>query len=116
MKIISLENVEKQKVKMDGADKAWKQMPLSSADDAPVYSYRVFTIDPGGYTPYHEHPFEHMNYIIEGEGALINEKGELQSLKAGDFALVMPNEKHQYRNTSFQYDFKMICGVSKEFE
>ena len=116
MKIISLENVEKQKVNMDGAEKAWKQMPLSSADGAPVYSYRVFTVEPGGFTPYHQHPYEHMNYIIEGEGALVNEKGEVQPLKAGDFALVMPNEKHQYRNTSESKDFKMICGVSKEFE
>ncbi len=31
-----------------------------------------------------------MNYIIEGTGALVNEKGEEQPLKAGDFALVNP--------------------------
>jgi uncharacterized cupin superfamily protein len=29
-----------------------------------------------------------MNYIIKGEGALVNKKGEEQPLKAGDFALV----------------------------
>jgi quercetin dioxygenase-like cupin family protein len=33
-----------------------------------------------------------MNYIIEGEGALDNEAGEEQPLKAGDFALVNPHE------------------------
>ena len=57
----------------------------------------------------------HMNYVIEGEGALVNEKGEEQPLKAGDFALVMPDEKHQYRNKGDK-PFKMICGVPKEFE
>ncbi len=31
-----------------------------------------------------------MNYIIEGKGALVNEKGEEIPLKAGDFALVNP--------------------------
>jgi uncharacterized cupin superfamily protein len=31
-----------------------------------------------------------MNYIIEGNGALVNEKGEETPLKAGDFALVNP--------------------------
>lgn len=36
-----------------------------------------------------------MNYIIEGEGALVNEAGEETPLKAGDFALVNPDEKHQ---------------------
>ena len=29
-----------------------------------------------------------MNYVIEGTGALVNEKGEEQPLKAGDFAPV----------------------------
>ena len=57
----------------------------------------------------------HMNYIIEGEGALVNEAGEEKPLKAGDFALVNPNEKHQYRNKGSK-PFMMICGVPKEFE
>ncbi len=56
-----------------------------------------------------------MNYVIEGFGALVNEKGEEQPLKAGDFALVNPDEKHQYRNKGDQ-PFKMICGVHREFE
>ena len=57
----------------------------------------------------------HMNYVIEGSGALVNEKGEEQPLKASDFALVNPIEKHQYRNKG-DVPFKMICGVPKEFE
>ncbi len=115
MKVVSLKDVEKKKVEMAGAEKAWKQMPLSQADGVPVYSYRVFTVEPGGFTPYHSHPYEHMNFIIEGEGALINEKGEETPLHAGDFALVNPDEKHQYRNKGDK-PFKMICGVPREFE
>ena len=115
MKVISLDKVNKTKVEMEGAKNAWKQMPLSKKDGAPVYSYRVFTVEPGGYTPYHQHPYEHMNYVIEGKGALVNETGEETLLKAGDFALVNPNEKHQYRNKGDK-PFKMICGVPKEFE
>ncbi|MBW1764736.1 MAG: hypothetical protein JRJ23_08360 [Deltaproteobacteria bacterium] len=44
-----------------------------------------------------------MNYIIEGEGALVNEAGEEQPLKAGDFALINPEgltQVIQTRNTS----------------
>jgi hypothetical protein len=55
-----------------------------------------------------------MNYIIEG--ALVNEAGELTPLKVGDFAPVFPYEKHKHRNTSPDKPFKMICGMSKEFE
>lgn len=116
MKTISLEQVEKTKVTMPGAEKAWKQMPLSQKDNVPVYSLRVFTVEPGGFTPYHQHNYEHMNFIIEGEGELVNEAGERKSLKPGDFALVNPNEKHQYRNASPDKAFVMICGVPKEFQ
>ena len=57
----------------------------------------------------------HINYVIQGEGALVNEAGEEQPIKAGDFALVMPDEMHQYRNKGDQ-PLKLICGVPKEFE
>ena len=57
-----------------------------------------------------------MNFIIDGEGELVNEAGDKKSLKSGDFAMVLPNEKHQYRNTSPDKPFVMICGVPKEFE
>ena len=115
MKTISLSKVEKTKVNMEGAEGAWRQLPIGSADGAPNFSLRVFTVEPGGHTPYHQHPYEHVNYVIEGQGALVNEAGEETPLKAGDFALVDPSEKHQYRNKGDQ-PFKMICGVPKEFE
>ena len=115
MKIISLSQVEKNEVRMDGAYKAWKQVPLSREDGAPVYAYRVFTLEPGGHTPYHQHPYEHMNYIIQGTGALVNVYGEEQPIEAGDFALVLPDEKHRYKNKG-DLPLILICGVPKEFE
>ena len=116
MKIIAVDQVEKKKVQMEGAVGAWKQLALGNGDGVPVYSLRVFTLEPGGNTPYHSHPYEHMNFIIEGQGVLVNEAWEEQQLKAGDFALVNPNEKHQYKNNSSDKIFRMICGVPKEFE
>jgi quercetin dioxygenase-like cupin family protein len=56
-----------------------------------------------------------MIYVIEGTGALVNEAGEEQPLKAGDFAPVNPDEKHQHRNKGDR-PFKMVCGVPREFE
>ena len=116
MKTISLKDIDIKKVDMPGAVGAYKQVPLSVVDGVPVHSWRVFTIEPSGNTPYHSHNYEHMNYIIEGEGCLVNESGEMMPVKAGDFALVMPNEKHQYRNTCEDKRMVMICGVPKEFE
>lgn len=115
MKIVSLSEVEKKEVNMVGAKGASRQLPIGDADGTPAYSLRVFTVEPEGNTPFHSHPYEHLNYVIEGEGALVNADGVETPLKAGDFALVDPDEKHQYRNKSDK-PFKMICGVPKEFE
>jgi len=55
-----------------------------------------------------------MIYIIEGEGVLVDEAGDKTPLKAEDFALVNPDEKHQYCNKGDK-PFRMICGVLKDF-
>ena len=116
MKITSLDQVETTKMAMVGAKDVLKQVPISKADGTPICSLRVFTIMPGGHSPHHTHPFEHLNYIIEGEGALVTENGEERPVKKGDFALVLPGEKHQYKNRSAQNPMIMICGVPKEYE
>jgi quercetin dioxygenase-like cupin family protein len=116
MKISRIEDIEKTRMGMEGAKDVWKQVPISKADGTPNVSIRVFTIMPGGHTPYHIHPFEHLNYIIDGEGAVIAETGEERPIKKGDFVLVLPDEKHQYKNTSAQEPMVMICGVPKVYE
>ena len=116
MKIVTLDNVKMEKVLMEGASGVWKQIPLGSKEGAPVFSYRVFTLEPGGNTPFHSHPYEHMNFVIEGTGVLVDASGKEHPLKAGDFAIVNPDEKHQYRNISAKGIFRMICGVPVEFE
>jgi len=116
MKITSLDEIEKTKVMLEGAKEVWKQVPISKNDGSPLFSFRVFTIEPNGHTPYHTHPFEHLNFIIEGKGVMANEKSVEQEIQAGDFALVLPDEKHQYRNTSASEPLLMICAVPKDYE
>jgi quercetin dioxygenase-like cupin family protein len=101
---------------MEGACCVSKQVPVSKDDGSPQFAFRVFTIDPGGNTPYHTHPFEHINYIIDGNGVIVTETGEERPVKKGDFALVLPGEKHQYKNTSAAEPLVMICAVPKEYE
>jgi quercetin dioxygenase-like cupin family protein len=116
MKVNKLNNVEKIKLAMEGAKDTYKQIPISKGDGTPLFSFRVFTIEPGGHTPYHSHPFEHLNYVIEGAGAVKTETGEERPVSKGDFVLVMPAEVHQYKNTSVSGDFVLICAVPKEYE
>lgn len=115
MHLSSLTEAEKVKLEMDGAENVYKQIPISKADGSPIFSFRVFTLEPGGHTPLHSHPFEHLNYIIEGDGAVISGNDETK-IKKGDFILMQPDETHQYKNTSPQNPFIMICAVPKEYE
>ena len=116
MEIISLDQVSSVPMTMAGAVGVTKQVPIGVSDGAPTFSFRVFTVAPGGHTPYHIHDSEHLNYVIQGEGVLVDEAGDEHPVKAGEFALVTPNEKHQYRNTSARGDLKMICAVPLAYE
>ncbi len=116
MKLTTLDKVAKVQVDMEGAKNVYKQVPLSKSDGSPLFSFRVFTIESNGHTPLHEHPFEHMNYVIKGRGAVVAGGGERREIKEGDFILVLPNERHQYRNTSQDESLILICAVPKEFE
>jgi quercetin dioxygenase-like cupin family protein len=116
MKINRLADVEKTEMTMEGAKGVWKQIPISKSDGTPAFSFRVFTIMPGGHTPYHTHPFEHLNYVIEGEGVVVMENGEEKPVKKGDFALVLPGEKHRYKNNASANPMIVICAVPKEYE
>ena len=116
MKVVSLDQVSRVEVDMEGAEKVCKQVPVGQSDGSPTFSVRVFTIRPDGHTPFHSHASEHLNYVIEGRGVLVDEGGEEQEIRKGQFALVLPGEKHQYRNTSQKEDMVMICAVPKEYE
>jgi quercetin dioxygenase-like cupin family protein len=115
MHISSLKDVKKVIPDMEGAEGVYKQIPLSREDGAPIFAFRVFTIEPGGHTPLHQHPFEHMNYVIDGSGTVIAGDRET-GIETGDFVLVLPGETHQYRNTSPGKPLVIICAVPKEYE
>ena len=116
MKITNLDKVEKSPVTMEGATGAHRQAPLSRYDGAPNFSMRVFTLEPNGHTPFHKHPFEHLNYIIRGDGVVVVKNGEEREVHTEDFVLVLPNEHHQYKNKSAHEPFTFICAVPKEYE
>lgn len=114
MKITRLEDCEKTAVTIDGASGASRQVPIGKADGAPNFSVRVFTIEPGGHTPHHDHESEHLNYVVSGAGVAM--EGETsRTIKQGDFILVKPNEVHQYRNDG-EVPLVFMCMVPSKFE
>ena len=114
MKITNLQECESLTVAMEGAKGASRQLPIGKADGAPNFSIRVFTLEPGGHTPHHLHESEHLNYIISGTGEVM-EGDTPRLINAGDFVLVTPHEKHQYRNTGNE-SLVFMCMVPSEYE
>ena len=115
MIIKNIDNIEEAEVNFEDAKNVKKKLAIGSKDGTPTMSFRVFTLEKDGYTPYHSHEQEHINYIIEGSGYLVDEEGNKHPVKQGDFVLVKPFEKHQYRNEE-DAKFVMICAVKKEYE
>ena len=48
MKVVDLDHVPRIKVDMEGAKSTYKQIPISKSDGSSLFSFRVFTIEPGG--------------------------------------------------------------------
>ena len=109
MHITSLENVKKIKPDMEGAEGVYKQVPISRDNGTPNFSFRVFTIEPGGHTPFHTHPFEHENFIMEGKGRVLIE-GEWFEVGPGDVVFVPPDIQHTYENAG-EEPFRFLCGI-----
>ncbi|MBN2072451.1 MAG: cupin domain-containing protein [Actinobacteria bacterium] len=81
---------------------------LTASDGTPSFAMRVFEISPGGYTPLHEHDWEHEVYVISGSGSVVGKEKETP-VEKGDFILVMPMETHQFR--AGREGMSMICAV-----
>ncbi len=71
---------------------------IGKEDGAPNFTMRLFQVEAGGHSPYHTHNYEHVVYIIQGEGET-RHAGGTTLFKAGDSVLVIPNEEHQFHNT-----------------
>jgi quercetin dioxygenase-like cupin family protein len=98
-------------VQDEGAQKARIAVLIGPEDGAPNFVMRRIELDEGGCTPHHAHGWEHVVYVLEGQGKLKGDKGELD-LSPGSSALVMPNERHQFAADA-QTPLIFLCSIPK---
>ncbi len=79
------------------------------ADGAPNYALRVIEVQPGGHTPRHTHPFEHENFVVEGQGRVLIED-EWHEVGPGSVVFVPADVLHTYENTG-DTPFRFLCGI-----
>ena len=66
---------------------------VTSDDGAPTFAMRVFDLEPGAATPYHDHPWEHEVFIVRGAGHVKSEQGD-RPFRAGDTIFIPGGETH----------------------
>ncbi len=82
---------------------------ISKKDGAENFAMRLFEVKPGGFSPLHQHDWEHEVFILEGKGVTRSKKHE-EYFKEGDVFFVKPMEWHQFINTGKE-TLKFICLV-----
>ena len=114
MKVVHSEDIEPQKILMDGVKNVTKKTLISEKDGAPNFALRLFELGVEGNTPYHKHPWEHEVFIVDGAGEIIFEDTS-STLSEGCAILVPGNKMHQFKNTGSR-PFKFLCIVPHEGE
>jgi len=82
---------------------------ITKEDSAKNFAMRLFEVQPEGYTPLHQHDWEHEVFILEGTGET-RDKSEISPFKAGDVIFIAPNEWHQFVNTG-ENVVKFLCLI-----
>ena len=68
---------------------------ITEKEGAQHFAMRLFRLEPGGYTPFHVHGWEHEVYVLQGTGQVIGEE-ETLSLEAGTAVYVLAEERHRF--------------------
>lgn len=112
MPVMKNREIEMASVSMEGVKGAAKANVIGPEQGWEDHTLRVFAIEPGGFTPLHQHDWQHINYIIAGKGELMID-GHPHEVSAGDYAYIPPNTEHQFTNPN-EDEFKFICIVPQK--
>ncbi len=112
MKLMHYNDVELEPVYAEGASGANIRWLIAQKDGAPNFAMRLFEVEPGGYTPFHKHAWEHEIYCVEGKGHFVTERGETP-FGPGDFIYADPQMMHQFKNVG-DGTLKFLCLIPHE--
>ena len=114
VKVMNYEKTEAQEVTESGAMGVTIRWLISEKDGAPHFAMRLFEVKPDGYTPFHNHPWEHEVFILEGKGSLVLQDKTVP-LNPGDAVFVPGGENHQFKNASTE-KLIFLCLVPNKMQ
>lgn len=110
MKIVRFSQIEGREIKNQGTSRTVKKVLLGPEEGSQNIVLRHFKILPGGHTPRHKHPYEHLVKIEKGKGIAIDENGEERELSSGNGVFIKPDEEHQFKNP-YPEPFEFLCII-----
>jgi len=109
MKHVHYTEVELEEPSEQGVKDVKLRWLISKKDGAENFAMRLFEIKPDGYTPLHQHDWEHEIFILEGNGTT-KSKTSKEPFKEGDIFFVPSMEWHQFVNTGNE-TLKFLCLI-----
>ncbi len=109
MIVSNLERLEARDVEHPDANGVKVKVMISPKEGWDGWVMREFEVAEGGNTPRHQHDWQHINYIIEGEGELFL-NGETHGIREGGYAYVPSGAEHQFKNIGAG-TLRFICIV-----
>ena len=108
----SVQQMEGTPIEGDGIQGVTMKLLVGKQDNAPTFAMRHFLVEAGGFTPKHQHPWEHEVLILSGEGE-VESDGKVTTISSGDGLYIPSNELHQFKNTSTK-PLEFLCIVPVE--
>ena len=81
-----------------GADGLTVRWVINASQGATNFAMRVFELEPGKSSPFHQHENEHETFVLAGTGELETPEGVVD-LKDGSVIFIPAQESHRFRNT-----------------
>ncbi|NBK20751.1 MAG: cupin domain-containing protein [Spirochaetia bacterium] len=103
------DEIEKKRIESPSSNKVTKQVLVGPNQGWEDHVMRMFTLGKEGFSSRHAHPWQHIIYVVEGEGMLFMD-GKDYPLKAGTTAYVPSEILHQL-SQSGEEPFVFICIV-----
>lgn len=110
MKIRKDSLIEYKDVDMEGAKDVIMKVLIGQNDGSENIIMRYFKIMPGGHTPFHNHPYEHVIKVEKGQGIAVDESKKEHGIIEGQSLFVEPNEEHQFKNLSLE-PLELVCII-----
>ncbi len=109
MKIQNYQDVPELKMESNKIKGVSGRVVIGRKDNANNFCMRVFTIEPGGFTPRHSHKWEHEVFVHSGKGQ-VYQNGEWRDVASGTAIFIPGHEEHQFINAGSE-DFVFICLI-----